>query len=129
MIRGTTAKFTYKLPCLKEELAWATIKFWQDGNPNELLPIFKNLSHCDAPADSAMVCVSLTAEETLRFSEQYKAKTQIRAERIKDGTVFGCKPQIITVYPMDDDIVDSDPTLPAENEEGVVILDGGSIAK
>jgi hypothetical protein len=77
MIRGTTAQFKFKLPYTKEELAWATIKFWQSRNTNPLLPITKKLEHCDAPDDSKELCVSLTAEETARFSDKYKAMETI----------------------------------------------------
>jgi hypothetical protein len=127
MIRGTTAQFKFKLPYAKAELLWATIKFWQSGNPNPFLPITKKLEHCDAPDDSTDLYVSLTADETKRFSEKYKAKVQLRAQHTESGTIFGNRPQLITVYPMNDEILDEDPTMPAENEEGWIILDGDTI--
>jgi hypothetical protein len=127
MIRGTTAQFKFKLPYTKAELTWATIKFWQPGNMSSLLPITKRLEHCDAPDDSNELCVSLTAEETQRFSEKYKAKLQIRAQHTKSGTVFGSRTQLITVYPMNDEILEEDPTMPSENEEGWVVFDGEAI--
>jgi hypothetical protein len=126
MIRGTTAQFKFKLPYIKAELRWVTIKFWQPGNLNTLLPITKNLEHCDAPEDSTELYVSLTAEETSRFSEDRKAKVQLRAQAI-DGTVFGCPPKLIPVYPMRDDIIEENPELPPENYEGWVIFDGKPI--
>lgn len=127
MIRGTTAQFKFKLPYTKAELIWATIKFWQPGNTNSYLPITKKLEHCDGPEDSTELCVSLTAEETQRFSEKYKAKVQLRAQHAESGTVFGSRPQLVTVYPMHDEILDEDPTLPAENEDGWIILDGETV--
>lgn len=51
MIRGTTAPFTFKLPCVKGRLVSATVKFWQDGNPGTKeakLPITKKLEDCAA---------------------------------------------------------------------------------
>lgn len=130
MIRGTTAQFRFKIPYTKSELAWATIKFWQRGNTGTIeapLPITKKLIHCDAPEDSKELCVSLTAEETARFSDKYKANVQLRAQHEASGTVFGTRPQLVTVYPMTDDILDEDPMLPAENAEGWVIFDGEPI--
>jgi hypothetical protein len=127
MIRGTTAQFKFKLPYPKEELEWATMKFWQPGNMNEYLPITKKLEDCDAPADSTELCVSLTADQTMIFSEKRKAKVQLRAKHRNSGAVFGSRPQLFTVYPMNDEILEEDPTLPAENEEGWVILDGETV--
>ena len=127
MIRGTTAQFKFKLPYIKSELLWVTIKFWQDGNNGPYLPITKKLEHCDAPDDSTELYVSLTSEETKRFSTKYKAKVQLRGQHITSGTTFGNKEKLITVYPMNDGILDEDPMMPAENEEGWIILDGGAI--
>ena len=127
MIRGTTAQFKFKLPYPKEELLWTTIKFWQPNNLSSLLPITKKLEHCEASDNPMELCVSLTAEETMRFSEKYKAKLQLRAQHGASGTVFGNRPQLITVYPMNDEILNEDPTLPAKNEDGWVVLDGKPI--
>lgn len=123
MIRGTTAQFKFKLPYTKKDIIWATIKFWQTNNPNESLPITRRLADCIAPDDSTELCVSLTGEETLRFLDKYKAKMQLRAQHA-NGTVFGSKIKLITVYPMLDDIIEEDPTLPAVDEDGWIILDG-----
>ena len=128
MIRGTTAQFKFKLPYPKGELAWATIKFWQPSNPNSFTPITKKLTHCDGPDDAQELCVSLTVDETMKFSEKYKGKVQLRAQHADSGTVFGCRPTLFTVYPMLDEIVEEDPTLPAPNEDGWVILDGETIS-
>ena len=130
MIRGTNAQFKFKLPYTKDELVWATIKFWQPQNPSKLLPITKKLQDCKAPADFKGLCVSLTAEETSRFLDTYKAVVQLRACHQGSVTVFGTRPQLITVYPMDDDIIEEDPIvppLPGEDEDGVIILDGEDI--
>jgi hypothetical protein len=124
MIRGTDALFKFKLPYTKEELAWATMKFWQPNNTHPYLPITKKLEHCDTSDNPMELCVSLTADETMRFSDEYKAKVQLRAQHAESGTVFGSRPQLFTVYPMNDEILEEDPTLPAENEEDWIILDG-----
>lgn len=128
MIRGTTAQFKFKLPYTKEELNWATIKFWQSGNTNTLLSITKKLEHCDAPNDSKELCVSLTADETARFSDKYKAKVQLRAQHAQSGTIFGSRTQLITVYPILDEILEEEePIMPPANEEGWIVLDGETV--
>lgn len=69
--------------------------------------------------------ISLNAEETLRFSDKFKARVQLRAQQ-KDGTVFASHQQLITVYPINDEIVgDDDNWLPDdEDSDGLIILDG-----
>ncbi len=128
MIRGTTAQFRFKIPYMKSELAWANIKFWQNNNPNKLLPIKKTLENCGNPDESMELCVSLTAEETARFSDKYKAVVQLRALHIPSGTVFGTTPTQVPVYPMSDDMLgEDDIILPEENDEGFIVLDGDII--
>lgn len=129
MIRGTTAQFKFKLPFPKEELYWVTIKFWQPGNPSPYLPITRKLEHCDTPNDSTELHVSLTAEETQRFSEKYKAKVQIRGQHTASGTVFGNRPQLLTIYSMNDDILEENPMLPTPDDKGWIIFDGGNIVE
>lgn len=129
MIRGTTAQFKFKLPYAKRELLSATIKFWQPNNTNNLLPIIRTLdadklNDCFVSDDSKELCISLTSEETSRFSDKYKAKVQLIAQHI-DGTNFGSRPQVVTVYPMPDDIIG--PTMPGANEEGWIVLDGETV--
>lgn len=128
MIRGTTAQFKFKLPYAKSELLWVTIKFWQQDNPSPYLPITKKLENCDSPEGSTELYVSLTPDETIRFSEQRKAQVQLRGQHASSGTTFGNRTQLISVYPMNDEILDEDPTMPAENEDGWIILDGETIA-
>lgn len=127
MIRGTNAQFKFKLPYRKEELLWVTIKFWQSGNDTPLLPITKKLEQCGGPSNSTELYVSLTSEETMRFSEKYKAKVQLRSQHM-DGTIFGSHTQLITVYPMNDDILEEDPNIPIpDDNNGVIVFDGKSI--
>ena len=127
MVRGTTAQFKFKLPYKTEELLWATIKFWQPNNPSKLLPITRKLDDCATTDNPMELCVSLTAEETSRFTDKYKAKVQLRAQHSNSGTVFGDKTRLITVYPMRDDIIEEDPNLPNANEDGWIVLDGKTI--
>lgn len=128
MIRGTTAQFRFKLPYTKDELTWIRIKFWQPNNQHELLPITRTKDYCTTTNDPNEICVSLTAEETSRFSDKYKAKVQLRAQPI-GGTVFGSHEHLITVYPMLDEIIEEDPTItpPTPTEDGWIILDGDTV--
>lgn len=132
LIRGTTTPFKFKLPCANNELGWVTIHFSQTNNPSKSLPIIKKLEDCGPRGinneldGSQNLYVSLTAEETTRFSDKYKARMQMRAQQI-GGVTFGCKLKLITVYPMDDDIIEEDPTMPEEGVDGWIILDGKNI--
>lgn len=130
MIRGTTAQFKFKLPCKKGELGWATIKFWQPGNSGVggSLPITKRLEHCSGSDDAQELCVSLLPEETMRFSDRFKARVQLRALKKEDGetsgTIFASHEQLIAVYPINDDILDDDNISDVESSGDYVILDG-----
>lgn len=128
MIRGTTAQFKFKnLPYALDELANVTIRFWQDGNLSPMLPIYKNKINCEEPVEKEIV-VSLRPSETAIFSDKYKAKVQLRAQP-NIGAPFGCKEQLLTVYPMPDDIIIDDPTIEPSNpsDGGWIILDGDVI--
>ena len=129
MIRGTTAQFKFKLPYSYEEVTNITIKFWQPGNPSNLLPIFKYKHHCEKIASNE-ICVSLRPSETALFSDMYKAKMQLAA-RPEVGNIFGTKERLITVYPMPDDIIIDDPTIsPDQTTAGDwIIFDGGTIVE
>jgi hypothetical protein len=126
MIRGTTAQFKFKLPYSKDELIDITIRFWQDGNYSDSLPLFKYKSNCEERA-AKEIYVSLRPSETALFSDKYKAKMQLMAQPIV-GAPFGSKERLIPVYPMPDDIIIDDPTIPdTPTEDGWIILDGGTI--
>ena len=128
MIRGTTAQFQFKLPYSMNELEWITIKFWQPENPHPLLPITKYKSNCEE-LDDGKISVSLLSTETARFSDKYKAIMQLRAQPA-GGEVFGCKKNLITVYPMLDDIIEEDsPVETAPTEEGWILFDGDPIVQ
>ena len=135
MIRGTTATFKFNLPCKKSELEWATIRLWQDGYggpTNAPLPIIKRLTDCSDSDDPNELCVSLTTRETLRFSDKFKAKMQLRAKISDQSTVFASHVETITVYPINGDLANDD--LAGEggsivvDDEDVIVLDGGVIA-
>lgn len=133
MIRGTTAQFKFMLPYSLNELNSVTIKFWQPGNPNHSLPIYKYKQNCEERVERE-IYVSLRPYETALFSDKYKAKLQLRAQP-NIGAQFGSKEQIITVYPMPDDIIIDDPTVDPDipvnpdtpTEYGWIILDGQAI--
>lgn len=131
MIRGTVTPFKFILPCANNELDWATILFSQSNNPSMALPIIKTLDDCGPRNDSndldgsRDLYVSLTATETAIFSDRYKAKLQMRAKPI-DGVEFGCKSKLITVYPMDDDLIQENPEMPPA-VDGWVVFDGDEI--
>lgn len=129
MIRGTTAQFKFKLPYSYDQLKNITIKFWQEGNYNKLLPIIKNKSNCSERVENE-IYVSLLPSETAAFSDKYKAKMQINATPFV-GAPFGSKEHLITVYPMQDDIMNDDPTIDPDvpTDNGFIILDGDEIIK
>lgn len=122
MIRGTTAQFKFKLPYLAEDVSSATITFWQPGNNDFGEPIRRTLSDC-SKSDYTLY-VSLDPASTMRFSDKFKAKVQLRAQ--SGGTIFASREQLITVYPINDAVID--PELPPPDEEGWIILDGESVA-
>jgi hypothetical protein len=73
--------------------------------------------------------VSLTANETMRFSDRHKAKMQFRAMLKSNGKVIGCKPKLITVYPINDALLGDDIISDPEFDDAWFVLDGKSIAK
>ena len=141
MIRGTTAQFKFKLPYNKEEILLAEAKFWQSGNDKGLnsdypLPITRAYKKPDEGEevgvspwtwiDDHTLVIRLGQQETLTFSDRYKARVQIRI-RTASGAVFASTPQIFSVYssgwtePLGDDI-----DLPESGDEWVV-FDGHTI--
>ena len=77
--------------------------------------------------NSKELYVTLTAEETMRFSDRHKAKMQLRGQLAATGMVFGCKPRLITVYPINDELLGDDIIVPTADNNWIV-LDGESIA-
>lgn len=72
--------------------------------------------------------VSLTAEETMRFSDKHKAKMQLRAMLASNGRVFGCKPRLITVYPINDELLEDDIVSGSGFDDEWIVLDGKAVA-
>lgn len=131
MIRGTTAQFNFKLPYKFSELETVQITFWQSNNSgpnqNRPLPIVKVLSQCQPTDDPKELRVTLTQEETLRFSDKYKAYTQLRAMG-PESQSFASKATMITVYPIyGDDILNDIITPTPSAPDGQIVLDGGII--
>ena len=126
MIRGTAQPFRFKLPYPLDDLVWITIQFWQDNNPDKTSVVTKTKVDC-VEQDGA-VYVSLSANDTKKFSDRYKVAMQLRAQPLY-GVPFGSKPKLYTVYPMSDGIIDSDTEndSPAQTNEKWIILDGDSI--
>jgi hypothetical protein len=144
MIRGTTAQFKFKLPYSKDDIVLAEAKFWQSGNTNGLnrgysLPITKSYTRTVSDEgdivtqypwnwiDDYTLVVRLGQQETLTFSDKYKARVQLRI-RTDEGLVFASTQQIINVYPMSwSEPLGAD--LPSTPEDQWVILDGDAISR
>ena len=134
MIRGTTAPFKFKLPYKRTHLQWVNIKFWQDGNagsPTGSLPIIKTLAHCFYSSDPYELYITLLPTETMQFSDKMKAKVQLGAQ-VVDGTTFASRETLISVYPINDDIMDGEggsdiPMPPDVDNDGIIVLDGSAI--
>ena len=143
MIRGTTTQFKFKLPYSKRDIVLADAKFWQSGNNKGLnrdypLPIIKHYSReLDGDdvvtkypwnwIDDYTLVVRLDQQESLTFSDKYKARVQLRV-RTEDGLVFASGQQIINVYPTNwDEPLGTD--LPQNPEDHWVILDGDIIGE
>lgn len=141
MIRGTTAQFNFKLPYSKEDVTTVEVVFWQPNNSglNEdyPLPIKKGYVQ-EKSSDGTIVTggpwnwvddhtlsVKLWQQETLTFSDKYKAKAQLRA--IARGEAFGSAQEYITVYPIYGDEPIGDEIIPTPDDEGWIILDGENI--
>lgn len=126
MVRGTTAQFKFKLPYNVCDIGSVTIVFWQENynGPDDTrpLPIIKVLEQCGQTGAPDELTISLTKEETLRFTDERKGCVQLHGEAI-DGVAFASQQENFTVYPIYGNI---DP-VPSPNTDGVIILDGGSI--
>ena len=130
MIRGITAPFTFKLPYPKSQIDWIVIKFWQDGN--SFTPITRKYEATQLENDTTgseyELFVRLTSAETKKFSDKRKAKVQLAACLKDGGARFGSHPQLITVYPIRDDLIVDDPMDDVGiTEDGWKILDAGEI--
>ena len=130
MIRGTTAQFKFKLPYAIGDLQWVVMQFWQPGNngtPVAPLPIVKKKT--ELSGDDKELLVSLTSHETLRFTDKLKARVQLRAQH-SNGTVFASRQELVTVYPLPDNLV-NEPVIPGEDDysDGWIVLDGDAVVQ
>ncbi len=124
MIRGTTATFKFQLPYSFNSLTGGEVIFWQEEIK---LVIKKEFENCYQGNSANELCVSLCPEETIVFSEEYKAKAQFKGDLTADGSnSFASKEYLITVHPIykGADIEDWEVFTPSTRE---VILDGGKI--
>lgn len=138
MVRGTTAVFKFKLPHQLKHVTLADVVFWQEGYSGEIgnpLPIKMSYVNSDfTEPDSYELVVVLTGSKTKAFTDKLKARVQMKASIEeydgKAASTIGSQPQLFTVYPMDDDIMDGtyEEDMPKSNQ-GYVILDGDSITK
>lgn len=130
MIRGTTAQFKFDLPYKYSEIELAKIVFWQIDNngpsSDRPLPIVKVLEQCSAGTDEYELRVTLSPEETLRFSDKRKAYVQFSGTSL-DGYRFAGDQEEITVYPIYDDSILGDVVTPTPTYDGLIILDGQTI--
>ena len=129
MIRGTTAYFKFIMPYNYDEVISARIIFWQEGyyGPTSArsLPIVKTLSYCAPTQVSNELTVSLTPEETARFTERRKAYVQMAGTSI-EGARFGVLKTELTVYPNKGEDIGDD-IVPAPDSDDFVIFDGQRI--
>lgn len=129
MIRGTNQPFKFDLPCNFSDLQSVKIVFWQEGynGPEKTrpLPILKRLTDCMQGQKSNQLVVTLNAEETLRFSDKIKAKTQLWGAT-NSGAPVASIAHLITVYPIYDDSIIDEELLPVTSDD-VVPLDGQEI--
>ena len=131
MVRGTTAQFKFNLPYDFNDLKVVKITFWQPGNngpeKKRPLPIIKGLESFVESQTPKELSVTLTQEETLRFSDKTKAYVQLRATSI-DGHSFASKQETLTVYPVyDESILDDGAITPPPSDDGWSYLDGGIV--
>ena len=68
----------------------------------------------------------LSQTETLRFSHEHKAYTQLTGVTNTNKPIM-CKKKTITVYPIYDDSILDSLLPPSEDEDGWVYLDGQTI--
>ena len=141
MIRGTTAVFKFTLPHELQHIAEAKVVFWQEGYKGTLtnpLPIVKEYTNTKdlVGITSKDLVVVLNGAETKAFTDKLKARVQLKAVseeyvdehgQVITRTSLGTIPQLFTVYPMDDSIIDGAIDENTQTQGGYVVLDGGNI--
>ena len=145
MIRGTTAVFKFTLPHELRYITEARVVFWQEGYVGTVgssLPITKiyTAENDFVGNTSKDLFVVLTGAETKAFTDKLKARVQMKAftseyklnegqenEQTIAATTLGTRPQLFTVYPMDNNIMDGIDTENINTSNGYIILNGGNI--
>jgi hypothetical protein len=143
MVRGTAAQFRCRLPYAKHDIALIEAKFWQVDsfyglNAEHPLPIiegYKKTISADGEivtqypwswVDDYTICVRLSQQQTLTFTDKFKAKCQFRGKTI-DGTPFASYQEYIPVYPIHGDDPLGDHTRPSHGGDEWIVLDGETI--
>jgi hypothetical protein len=138
MIRGVSAEFIFDLPCQYLDLKSAQVAFWQEDyyGPSDLrrLPIIKTLEYCKRGPKPTQLSVTLSREETARFTELRKAYVQFAGVKMgfdANGNAvdqgIGHKKEMITVYPIHNSLEPGEIILPTINHNDLYFLDGGEL--
>jgi hypothetical protein len=129
MTQGTYVQFTFDLSCNYSDLKSVEIIFWQENynglSSDRPLPITKTLQQCNQGDKSNQLVVTLSREETLRFSDERKAYMSLTAILQNDKKIASYK-NIIAVYPTHNNLME-DNTLPTPTYDGWIYLDGETI--
>ena len=141
MIRGTTAQFRFKLPYSKYDVEQVEVVLWQSNNPGIKeeypLPMKKNYVQSISEngsvitggpwswVDDYTLAVKVWEQETLTFSDKYKAQIQLRGSA--NGLTFASPQEYIVVYPMRGNEPMGDDVVPTPDTDGWTILDGETI--
>ena len=141
MTRGTTAQFRFTLPYSKYDVGKVEVVLWQPNNSglkeDYPLPIKKNYVQDIAEngsvitggpwnwVDDYTLAVKVWEQETLTFSDKYKAMVQLRGSA--NGLTFASPQEYITVYPIHGDEPMGDDVIPTPDTEGWTVLDGEKI--
>jgi hypothetical protein len=151
VIRGTTTPFKFEVPYDTSTISAIVVTFSQkhwSGTADAPLPLKKwYIASWEPQEDGSMkltakenqgfafseinpkeIQMSLTEEETLRFSDKEKAYMQIKVQFEIDGgqVVRASLPQKITVYPVLYDDTIGTPT-PSDIFDDIYILDAGTM--
>lgn len=131
MIRGATTQFKFKLPRKFEEFKSIKITFWQNENngPSVVrpLPIVKVKAQCISNDSGDQCKVKLSAEETLRFSDERKAFVHFYGVTV-DGLSYPGKTREITIYSNPHNDVLEEDVIPSLTWDGSMVFDGGDIS-
>lgn len=118
MVRGVNTEFIFEMPCHYTNLKSVQITFWQEGNNgpsnSRILPIVKDLGHCEAKSNPKHISVVLNSEETMRFIDGRKAYVKFIGTKYT-GQKFIMEKEAIDVDPAHDDSAFDPSLLPTPN--------------